>query len=122
MTFSESITTCFRKSFSFEGRASRSEYWYFYLFEFIVVLLLEMMIIGSIGAPLYDFLNILLTFFSFACLPASISVCVRRLHDTNHSGWNVWWGLIPIAGALYLLYLTVKKGDSVANNYGSIIE
>ena len=78
MTFGESVSTCLKKYFVFEGRASRSEYWWFQLIvspSYFVSTILE----NEIG---YFFLGITL----FTLIPA-ISAGVRRLHDTNRSGF-----------------------------------
>ena len=78
MTFNESVTTCLKKYFVFEGRASRSEYWWFQLIvtpSYLISTIIE----NEIG---YFFLGITL----FTLIPA-ISAGVRRLHDTNRSGF-----------------------------------
>jgi uncharacterized membrane protein YhaH (DUF805 family) len=49
---------------------------------------------------------------------ASLSVSVRRLHDTGHSGWWIWFGVIPIIGPLYMFYLHCKDSDPSDNAYG----
>lgn len=129
MNFTESIkTVLFQKYATFNGRASRSEYWWFYLFTFLI---------GFIGL-LNEVLNIII---GLLILIPSIAVAVRRLHDTNHSGWHLLGsfgffaagGFIAAAGGedfgvfivflgiiylLYILYLTIKKGDESDNQYG----
>ena len=118
------IGECFRKSFTFAGRASRSEYWYFTLFQVLVSLVLIIvanafatstsnngdceMLAGCVGVVLFV--------FWLCSLPASISVMVRRLHDTEHSGWYYWVSLIPFGG-FYLLYLMVQSSDIGSNIY-----
>ena len=94
MTFFESIKTCFSKYASFEGRASRSEYWWFYLAVFLCCYIPGLNIIISVGT----------------ILPI-LAAGVRRLHDTNHCGW---WILCPI----YNLILLATPGDKDANEYG----
>ena len=84
MTFTQSITVCFQKYIVFSGRASRSEYWWFFLFTFLVR-------IATFWIP---FLGAVI---ALALLLPSIAVTVRRLHDTNRTGW---WVLLPIALAL----------------------
>ncbi len=80
MTFTESVKTCFNKYIDFSGRASRSEFWWFFLFTFIV-----RVITGWI--PFVGFV------IALALLLPSLSVTARRLHDTNRTGW---WMLLPI--------------------------
>ena len=92
--FGEAIKICFSKYVDFKGRASRSEYWYWTLFCLIV---------GWI--PLAGLVVLLPT----------ISVFVRRMHDTNHSGW--WWWLPGIAsfimGMLRAMYESGDVNESV---------
>ena len=94
MDFITSIKTCFTKYADFNGRASRSEYWWFFLATFIVSYI-----------PFIGFIA------SIAALLPSIAVAVRRMHDTGHSGWFV---LIPF----YNLYLCIIAGTPGPNEYG----
>lgn len=94
MTFVDSIKTCFNKYATFEGRAKRSEFWWFWLACFVVGYVPVIGWIASLGA-----------------LIPIIAVGVRRLHDTNHCGW---WLLCPI----YNIILLATIGDSGANDYG----
>lgn len=84
MTFTESIKVCFQKYIDFSGRASRSEYWWFFLFTLIVR-------VATFWIP---FLGAVI---ALALLLPSLTVTVRRLHDTNRTGW---WVLLPIGLAL----------------------
>jgi len=88
----------------FMGRARRSEYWYFVLFNTIITAIL--VIIGL--AIHFPSLN---TIYSLAVLIPSIAVGVRRMHDVNKSGWFI---LIPI----YNLILACTDGTAGDNNYG----
>jgi uncharacterized membrane protein YhaH (DUF805 family) len=97
MTFTESIRTCFSKYATFEGRASRSEYWWFMLFVLLV---------GAGTAMIsIDLSNL----FHLATLLPSLAAACRRLHDTNRSGWLQLIMLIPLVGWLVLIYLLVQK-------------
>jgi uncharacterized membrane protein YhaH (DUF805 family) len=88
----------------FKGRARRSEYWYFVLFNFIVTMIF--VIIDQVMGSL--FLN---NIYSLAVLIPSLAVAVRRMHDVNKSGWFI---LIPF----YNLYLLCIEGTKGENNYG----
>ncbi len=89
---------------TFKGRASRSEYWYFILFNLIISFAFGF-ICGILNVPDFAYLyNI------FVLLPA-ISVGVRRLHDVGKSGWFL---LVPV----YNLILLCKEGEGTVNNYG----
>ena len=110
MTFSESVSTCFSKYFVFKGRASRSEYWWFQLIvtpSFVISDFTETDIS-------YLFLGIALV----TLIPA-ISVGVRRLHDTNRSGFFLLIGFIPFIGSLILLFFLIPEGTKGKNKYGA---
>ena len=109
MTFSESISTCFKKYFVFEGRASRSEYWWFQLIvspSYLISTILE-------NEIAYFFLGITL----FTLIPA-ISAGVRRLHDTNRSGFFLLVSFIPFIGGLVLLFFLIPEGTKGKNRFG----
>src|SRR5580765_35767 len=97
MGFREAIVTGLSNYFTFRGRASRSEYWYFVLFVFICALLAAL-VDRAIGRPVFQILVTLATFIP------NVSVLVRRLHDTGRSGWFYWIALIPLAGVVMLIY------------------
>ena len=109
MTFSESVSTCIKKYFVFKGRASRSEYWWFQLIVTPSYLISEMFN-NNIS---YFFLGI--TLFTF--IPA-ISAGVRRLHDTNKSGFFLLFGLIPFIGGIVLLFFLIPEGTKGKNKFG----
>ena len=97
-----------RKYAVFEGRASRPEYWYFVLFNFLISLGLGFMD-GILGFTEFQPLS---TVYSLGVLIPSIAVAIRRMHDVGKSGWFI---LIPI----YNLILALTKGDEGPNEYGS---
>ena len=95
MDFSTSIKTCFSKYAVFSGRASRSEFWYFFLFGSIggaVTLVIDSMIFGFAIDDSFGPTHAIFTIITF--LPY-LSVGARRLHDINRSGW---WQLISLTG------------------------
>lgn len=106
MNFFQSIKSVYKNYWNYKGRASRSEYWYFYLFSFLVALLLT---ISS------SFLNLI---FIVLNLIPNLFVAIRRLHDTNKSGWFMFISLIPIAGPIIYLVRLCKKSDEGDNDYG----
>ncbi|MDY0191692.1 MAG: DUF805 domain-containing protein [Desulfuromonas sp.] len=96
----------------FSGRARRTEYWMFFLISFIVSVLLGA-VEGVLGSP-----GILSSLYSLAVLIPGLAVSVRRLHDTNRSGWWLLIGLIPIIGAIVLIIFMVQDSNMSANQYG----
>lgn len=108
----------FKKYAVFSGRADRSEYWYFVLFQLIfaiAAMLLDNMLHLTFGVLPYGALYLL---YALASLVPSLAVAVRRLHDINKSGWYLLVSLIPIAGSIWLLVLLVTKGTVGPNKYG----
>ena len=103
---------------TFEGRARRKEYWYFVLFYCLAVIALTVVdgIAGTLeeeaGIGLFSGLFVLGTF-----LP-TIAVLVRRLHDTNRSGWWVLIKFVPVVGAIVLLVFTVQDSQPGGNRFG----
>ncbi len=91
----------------FNGRARRSEYWYFFLFSAIITIILTFVdrAIGSEGGMLSNI-------YSLAVLVPTIAAGIRRMHDVGKSGWFL---LIPI----YNLILACTNGDQGANQYGA---
>ena len=100
MTFVESVKTCFGKYATFSGRATRSEFWWFCLLNFILCWI-----------PLVGFI------WGLVVLIPSIAVAVRRLHDLGKSGWFYLLGFVPIVN-LYLIYLYASAGEAGENQYG----
>jgi uncharacterized membrane protein YhaH (DUF805 family) len=88
----------------FSGRASRSEYWFFVLFNVMITIILAI-----IDAAMK--IAFLQAIYSLAVLVPSVAVAVRRMHDVNKSGWYI---LIPI----YNLILACTGGTAGDNKYG----
>ncbi|WP_068170602.1 DUF805 domain-containing protein [Neokomagataea thailandica] len=98
------FTIAFKKYFTFSGRSTRSEFWYFILFQFLINFFVG--ILGTIiGIKDLNFLSELIL------LIPNISVAARRLHDTNHSGW---WQLLPIVNIIFFC----QKSDTNDNRFG----
>ena len=115
MTFTAAIKSAFANYAVFDGRATRSEYWWFYLFVFIINIVLE---VAAELAGDGDFVASLVSLaFSLAILVPSLALAARRLHDVNRSGW---WQLIglTIIGLIPLIYWLVKKGTDGPNRFG----
>lgn len=98
----------------FSGRAGRKEYWMFILFNFIIYLVL----IALGAATKNNIFSIIYSLYGLAVLIPSLAVAVRRLHDTNHSGW--WWfiNFIPIIGFIVFLVFMVSDSLPGENQYG----
>ncbi|MFH1300659.1 MAG: DUF805 domain-containing protein [Planctomycetota bacterium] len=110
--------TVINKYADFSGRARRKEYWMFFLFNMIISFGVALVggLIGDRNGLFALSLPALYTLFIF--LP-SLAVTVRRLHDTNRSGWWILISLVPFFGALILFVFTILDSDPNSNVYGA---
>lgn len=101
MSFSQSIQTCFSKYADFTGRASRSEYWYFALFNFIIGCIFYALMygFGDDGEPSM-FFYILYGLYCLGVLLPSLAVNVRRLHDIGKGGGWIFISFVPLIGGI----------------------
>jgi len=106
MNFVQAVQVCLRKYVDFEGRAARPEFWWFALFQVIVLVVAAML-----GRAAY-------TIAALALVLPSLGVGARRLHDIGKSGWYLLIHLIPIIGILVLIYFWVQPTQPEGNNYG----
>lgn len=106
MGFLDAVKSVFSQYATFTGRARRSEYWYFVLFNFIVS-----SVLGLTGV------QILSAVYCLATLIPGLAVAVRRMHDIGKSGWFLLISFIPIIGAIWLLVLCCKDSQP-DNQYG----
>jgi uncharacterized membrane protein YhaH (DUF805 family) len=111
MNFSDSIKLGFSNYVNFTGRACRSEYWYWVLFT-VIVSIVTFVIDSVIGASVTS------TIWELATILPSIAIGVRRLHDTDRSGWWILLGLIPLVGAIILIIWFCSKGTDGPNRFG----
>ena len=109
---------------NFNGRASRSEYWWFFLFGFLAVIP-AMILDGLTGIVLID-AGAGISYGPFYVLTGlgfllpGISVMVRRLHDSGRSGWWYFIGLVPCVGIIILLVFLIQDGQPHPNDYGEV--
>lgn len=99
----------------FSGRARRAEYWYFVLFNYIIDIVV--IIVGFVIGGVMGF-RILGLLYGLAVAIPGIAVSVRRLHDTNHSGWWLFISLVPLIGPIVLLIFMVRDSQPGQNRYG----
>jgi uncharacterized membrane protein YhaH (DUF805 family) len=98
---------------TFNGRARRTEYWMFFLFNLIIGLVLWFTE-SLVGGP-----GVLYSLYTLAVLIPGIAVSVRRLHDTGRSGWWLLILLIPLIGAIVLLVFMAQDGTPGQNQHGA---
>lgn len=94
-----------------KGRARRKEYWFFYLGNFIIAIVLGATDGALIGVGNFGAFSPLYSIFELATVIPTIAVGIRRMHDTDHSGW---WLLFPIVNLVFL-FTDSQRGD---NKYG----
>ena len=140
MNFVDAVKTCFKKYAKFEGRALRSEFWYFWLFNNAIYAIL-IIIALNISFKFFWFLGV---FFLVNFIPY-IAVTARRLHDVNKSGWfqilplpfgfidrlmervyyqeglSIIFSLVTLGLYIYLIVLWCSKGDKKNNRFGKSI-
>jgi uncharacterized membrane protein YhaH (DUF805 family) len=102
----------------FEGRARRSEYWFFFLFNFLISLGISI-VVGVLSSAAGVDLSFLSFVYALAVLIPSIAVAVRRLHDTDRSGWWILISLIPCVGTIILLVFLVQDSTPGPNRFGA---
>ena len=104
---------CLNQYADFNGRARRTEYWMFFLFNWIIGTVLGL-VISILNLP--DFINYI---YSIFILVPTLAVGARRLHDIGKSGWWLLISLIPVIGWILLLIFFVKDGQQGVNQWGS---
>ena len=108
-----------KKYVEFDGRARRKEYWMFTLFNLLILLLLLAVDVFSGLSNATGGFNPLSTVYSMAVFLPGLAVTVRRLHDTDRSGWFILLGFIPCIGSIVLLVFYIEEGTKGSNKFGS---
>ena len=102
----------------FNGRARRTEYWMFTLFN-----VLAMMALVFVLGFLFDLDNpislILIIFYYLVIIIPALAVTVRRLHDVGKSGWNILFGMIPLVGPILLFVWYCTDSETGKNKWGN---
>ena len=112
MGFTEAVKSGFANYANFSGRTRRSGYWYWTLFV-VLTSVAANIIDGVLGsAPLFS------AVVGLGLLLPGLAVAVRRLHDTNRSGWWILIGLIPLIGFIVLIVFYVQDSERTENRFG----
>jgi uncharacterized membrane protein YhaH (DUF805 family) len=112
MGFGQAIAACLSKYADFQGRAARPEYWWFVLFNAVTSALASIVDKGLIGYP------VLQTLVAFGLIIPTVAVAVRRLHDTDRSGWRLLIVFVPLIGGVALLVWFCFRGAAGDNRFG----
>ncbi len=108
-------TDVLRRYAEFAGRSDRPEFWWFALINLIVSLVIYAIGIAAFG---YNGGQILGFVYGLATLLPSLGVEIRRLHDTNRSGWWILIALIPLIGVITLIVFFASPGTQGSNRFG----
>jgi uncharacterized membrane protein YhaH (DUF805 family) len=109
-------TDVLRRYTDFDGRSDRPEFWWFALINTIVSLVFWTIGIAAFGFPNGEFVAVL---YGLVTLLPGLGVEIRRLHDTNRSGWWLLISLIPIIGGITLIVFFALAGTQGSNRFGS---
>ena len=118
----KAVKSIFKNYGNFKGRARRSEYWFFVLFNFLVTFLISflssLLASGSNNPELSLIPSAFLGIYSLVIIIPSFSVMCRRLHDIGKSGSYIFFALIPVVGSIFLWVWTLQDGQPGPNQYG----
>lgn len=113
--------TAFKKYADFNGRARRSEYWYFTLMNMIIIFgMYAVIIAAAVGRSgvLAGIFGVLVIIYALGTFIPALAATVRRLHDIGKSGWMYCVSFIPLAGPIWLLVLLATDSTPGENEYG----
>ena len=118
VSFSQAVSMAFDSYCRFQGRSSRSEYWWWVLFVAILSVCIGIIegILGFSMTAVQATSGIL----SLVLLLPGLGLSVRRLHDIGKSGWWVLLGFIPVVGAIILIIWFVRNSEMTENCYGPV--
>jgi uncharacterized membrane protein YhaH (DUF805 family) len=130
MGFVEAVRSVYRNFFNFQGRARRSEYWWFFLFNILAGIVIGIVEVAlGLGAgtmssgPGEVSMNFaggpLSIIWSLVNIIPGIAVGIRRLHDTDRSGWWTFIALIPLIGFILLIVWYASNGTAGSNRFGN---
>jgi len=123
MSFTDAVQNVLMNNYAnWDGRASRSEYWWFFLFTFILQLIALPIDIVVFGYDMMDpaAFQIVGTIAGLALFFPALCVAVRRLHDLGKSGWWLLIILIPLLGIIVFLIFMATEGEQLSNQYGDV--
>jgi uncharacterized membrane protein YhaH (DUF805 family) len=127
MNFFEAIVSCLKKYATFSGRASRSEFWFFFLFRLLVGMIggiLDKTVLQDYQYPVHvgaavQSVGLLAMILPVIFFLPGLAVTIRRLHDVNRSGWWIFISVTIIGIFFPMLYWYCKKGTEGDNRFGS---
>ena len=127
MSFAEAVKSFWSRYTMFKGRSRRSEYWFIQLFLIITNLAAAAIDLALMGGDVDRFIangggGILGLIWILVTILPALAVLVRRLHDTNRSGWWALIGLVPLVGGVVLFVFSVLDSTAGENQYGAPVK
>ena len=124
MSLATAVKSFWSKYTNIKGRARRSEYWFIQLFLIATNIAVAAIDLALMNGDVERFIangggGIVGLIWIFATIVPALAVLIRRLHDTNRSGWWALIGLVPLAGAIVLLVFTVEDSNKGVNKFGA---
>ena len=114
VSFGEAVNRAIAQNYcNFSGRSSRSEYWWYVLFTAIISCGVSLIFSGN-----QTTMSIISGIVNLVLLLPGLGLCVRRLHDTNRSGWWILIGFIPVVGWILLIVWFCQDRQRGPNQYG----
>lgn len=116
-TFSEAVSSAISTNYcNFSGRASRADYWWFFLFNFILGICISIFTyaVSQTGGQVISYI------VSLLLLLPGLGLSFRRLHDTGRSGWWLLIGLIPLVGEIILIVWMCQPSEPTPNRFGAV--
>ncbi len=120
----EAVKLFFNRYTDFKGRSSRAEYWWVYLFNFLVVIVPYLILftigIGSDGLNIIGMLMAAIVgLYVLATIIPGLAIAFRRMHDRNMTAWWLLLGLIPYIGGIVLIVIFALPGTKGPNKFGA---
>ncbi len=114
MGMKEAVISVFKNWKDFNGRSRRSEYWYFLLFNIILVLVL-LILMWITGLTFFYYIG---RIYGLIALIPGWAVAIRRMHDINKNPWNLLWAILPVIGTIMVLIWLAKDSYPGENEHG----
>lgn len=120
MGFAEAIRKGLNNFFNPSGRASRIEFWWYWLFMIIISGVLGVIggFVSGNGGVEQTWVGIMFDVLAAVLCVSILCAMIRRLHDIGKSGWNICWQLIPFFGSIYVIILLCRRSQPEPNEYG----
>ena len=112
VSFIEAIENGYKNMFVINGCATRAEYWWWVLYQDCVMIFISLISLSSIASYFDDiWLFIVILGWIIAHIIPNFTLRIRRLHDSDHSGWNLLWNFIPYIGIFFHLYFMLLPSN-----------